>query len=464
MKNLTRLFSIGIYVFLTICLLAGCKSTRNNSTYLGVEVTEIETELNSLLQCFYPRVIDTIHGGYWTNFENDWTLSKKQHKMLVTQARDLWTASRAAEFFPDNPVYRKAADHGYQFLTGQMWDTVYGGFFQNYYSDSVQKTDHSFKLTYGNAFALYALSEYARINKDPAVLEWVKKSFYWLENSVHDSVYRGYFNISTPESIAGSDPLPKQAVRRAGWGNPDMKDQNTSIHLMEAFTAAYLVLPEEPVRKRLTEMLELIRDSMVNRDGYLNLYFTKKWEPLTNRDSSRAYILKNPGFDHISFGHNIETAYLLVDASQALYGSPDPVTLTTAKKLTDNTVLHGFDKNYYGLFDKGYMFLPENKVEIIDSTKVWWAQAEAWHALALFSTLYPKETVYPKAFASMWSYIQKEIIDHQYGGWYNSGLDKNPETKTLQKAHAWKACYHDGRALFQVLTYAKQETKSSPEK
>jgi len=458
MKNLTRLLAITIYAFLTVYLLTGCKSARDNSVYWGVETAEIETELNSLLQCFYPRIIDTIHGGYWTNFENDWTLSKQQDKMLVTQARDLWTASRAVEFFPDNPVYKKAADHGYQFLTMEMWDTVYGGFFQNYYSDSAQKTDHSFKLTYGNAFALYALAEYARINKDPAVLEWVKKSFNWLENSVHDSVYSGYFNIAVPENIASSDPLSKNAVRRAGWGNPDWKDQNTSIHLMEAFTAAYQVLPEEPVRKRLTEMLTLIRDSMVNQAGYLNLYFTKKWEPLTNSDSSRAYILKNPGFDHISFGHNIETAYLLVDASRTLYGSCDSVTLSTAKKLIDHTIMYGFDQDSYGLYDKGYRFPPDNKVEIIDSTKVWWAQAEAWHALALFATLYPEETVYPKAFANMWLYIQKEIIDHQYGGWYNSGLDKNPETITLKKAHAWKGCYHDGRAMFQVLEYAKLAT------
>ena len=46
--------------------------------------------------------------------------------------------------------------------------------------------DPSYKLIYGNSFALYALSEYARINTDPAVLEWVKKTFTWLETYAHD--------------------------------------------------------------------------------------------------------------------------------------------------------------------------------------------------------------------------------------------------------------------------------------
>jgi mannobiose 2-epimerase len=457
MKNLAWLIRISIFIFITGYLFPGCKSPRNSSVYLGVKVSEIETELTHLLQTWYPCIIDTIHGGYWTNFEYDWTLSKKQDKMLVTQARGLWTASRAAAVFPDNPVYRKAADHGYQFLTGCMWDAEHGGFFQYYYSDSSQTVDPTYKLTYGNAFALFALSEYAKINKDPAVLEWIRKTFDWLEKFAHDPVYGGYFNITLPENLAESGLSAQDAIKRAGWGNPDWKDQNTSIHLMEAFTAAYQVLPEEPVRTRLAEMLELIRDTMVNQAGYLNLYFTKNWKPVSNSDSSRDYILKNPYMDHISFGHDIETAYLLVDASQTLYGSPDSATLSTAKKLIDHTLIHGFDQDYYGLYDKGYIFAPQEKVEIIDSTKTWWAQAEAWHALALFATLYPKETVYQEAFPKMWLYINNEVIDHQYGGWYNNGLDKSPENKTFRKAHQWKSCYHDGRALFQVLSYAKKK-------
>ncbi|MBN1790799.1 MAG: AGE family epimerase/isomerase [Bacteroidales bacterium] len=441
----------------TLLALAGCKSPNRTTPLQGIPVAAIETELNSLLQTWYPRIIDTIHGGYWTNFEYDWTLSSNQDKMLVTQARGLWTASRAARVYPDNPVYKKAADHGYQFLTGSMWDTEHGGFYQYYFSDSSQTVDPSFKLTYGNAFALFALAEYAQINKDPQVLEWVNKAFGWLENYAHDPVGKGYFNITIPENVAEYGFSVQDAVKRAAWGGPDLKDQNTSIHLLEAFTATFQVLPEEPVRARLAEMLDLIRDTMVNPSGYLNLFFSKNWEPVSTKDSSRASILKNIHLDHISFGHNIETAYLLVDASRTLHGDPDQATLEIAKKLIDHTLAYGFDQNYYGLYDKGYTFSPGDKIEIVDSTKTWWAQAEAWHALALFSTLYPKEKAYREAIPKMWSYITQEIIDHQYGGWYNNGLDKSPGNKTRSKAHPWKSCYHDGRALFLVLSYAEKK-------
>ncbi len=426
---------------------------KESSTYLGVAQTEIKNQLDLLLQNYYPRIVDTINGGYWTNFENDWTLSPDQDKMLVTQARGLWTAARAAELYPENTVFRQAADHGYQFLVQKMWDYEKGGFYQNYFVDSVHKTDASMKMAYANAFALYGLSQYAKVNKDPEVLNWVRKSFSWFEEELHDTVYGGYYNIVFKEK----KPSPQWNNLSLWLGKPDWKDQNTSIHLMEAFTAAYQVLPEETVKERLHEMLVLIRDTMTTGEGYLNLYFDNKWQPVSNADSSMEFIRNNPAFDHISFGHNIETAYLLVDASQALYGEVDSLTLKVAGKMIDHTMQYGFDGDYFGLFDKGYRFKGSDGVEVIDSTKVWWAQAEAWHALALFASLQPGKEGYRNAFKSMWNYINTNIIDQSLGGWYNSGLDKNPETVTERKAHEWKGCYHDGRALMQVISYAEKD-------
>lgn len=446
----TTLFALGVVFF---SALTGCRTYEHAASFNGVKISDIDNELINLMETWFPKIVDTIHGGYWTNFGYDWSLSTQQDKGLITQARGLWAASRAATVFSGNPVYRKAADHGYRFLVQHMWDTKQGGFFQNYYSGSSQPADSSYKLTYGNAFALFALAEYATINKSPEVLDWVKKSFYWLENAAHDPVNGGYFNIIVSKAFANNQDV----VNKANWGSLDWKDQNTSIHLMEAFSSAYRVLPEQLLKKRLAETLELVRDTMVDQAGYLRLFFTRDWNPVSYRDSSRAYILKNINIDHISFGHDIETAYLMVDASQALYGKPDSTTLSVAEKLVDHTLMYGFDRDYYGLYYKGYVFSSNTQIEIVDSTKTWWAQAEAWHALALFSKLYPQKRVYQQAFKNMWGYIKNEMIDYRYGGWYNKGLDMNPQSMTAQKASQWKCCYHDGRALFQVLRYAKKE-------
>lgn len=436
----------------------GCQSPAKEATFLGVEEQAVDSTTRGLLQTWYPRIVDTVNGGYWTNFEYDWTRSEEQPKMLVTQARGLWTAARAAIAFPDAPVYSNAADHGYRFLTEAMWDEKNGGFYQYYRDRNAPASEITHKMSYGNAFALYALSEYAKINEDPGVRAWVEKAFQWLEEAAHDDAGLGYRNIILPDSIgAASDTAAQQYIASLGWGRLQWKDQNSSIHLLEALSNARRVLPDDPlVEERLAEMLHLVRDTMVDEDGYLHLYFHENWEPVSHRDSTREYILDNLNYDHVSFGHDIETAYLLLDAAESLHGQADPTTIRVADKLVKHSMDHGFDDNYYGLYDRGYYFTEEDSISIVNTRKTWWSQAEAWHTLALYAMRYPDNPEYEEAFRQMWRYLQQEMIDHQHGGWYNDGPDENPESKTRRKAHPWKGAYHNGRALMQVRMYAAE--------
>jgi mannobiose 2-epimerase len=87
--------------------------------------------LNENLLCkWYPLVIDEKCGGYFTNVTRDWRLTAEQEKMVVTQARHMWTTSKAAAFVADGPPYEIYARHGLPFLRNFMWDEKYGGFFQ----------------------------------------------------------------------------------------------------------------------------------------------------------------------------------------------------------------------------------------------------------------------------------------------------------------------------------------------
>ncbi len=355
--------------------------------------------------------------------------------------------------YPDNKTLRNAADHGYKFLVNSMWYKQNGGF--NMYYDKNNNQNQLIKSVYGNAFALYGLSEYAKINKSAEVIEWIKKAFQWMEESAHDSLNKGYYSMGVGSIVKESQA--KLNEKRTSKEDPFGKDQNSSIHILEALTNTYQVLKTEKIKQRLYEMLCLVRDTMVTPDGYLKLYYSRNWVAVSNRDSSEKYIRQQIESDHISFGHNIETAFLIIDASKTLYGKVDPVSLKIAKKLIDHTMANGFDSNYYGLMDKGYLFKGKSKIEIIDSTKVWWAQAEALNALALISSYFPGEKKYKEAFFDMWQYVQKEIIDHKNGGWYDSGIDKSPKSKQALKAQIWKGNYHDGRALMLLMEYSKQK-------
>jgi mannobiose 2-epimerase len=70
------------------------------------------------------------------------------------------------------------------------------------------------------------------------------------------------------------------------------KDQNSSIHLLEAFTELYEVWPDELVRSRLQEMLFLIRDIITTKKGYLVLFLKPDWTPSFFPGFFRSYHLK----------------------------------------------------------------------------------------------------------------------------------------------------------------------------
>src|SRR5690606_38570999 len=114
----------------------------------------LDTATVQLLNAWYPRLINP-DGGYYTNFRYDWSMPDNQSKMVVTQARGLWTASRAAQSFPNEESYKEYARHGFRFLVDSMWDQKSGGFYLNF---PVAKNIPAHKLIYGNSFALYALA------------------------------------------------------------------------------------------------------------------------------------------------------------------------------------------------------------------------------------------------------------------------------------------------------------------
>lgn len=448
-KTLLMLLCVGACICLVRC--QSDQMQADADKFLGISRAEIQQELDDLVDLWYPRIVDTINGGYWTNFEYDWSKSEEQPKMLVTQARGLWTAARLYQAYPHRADLKDAARHGFEFLTQTLWDQENGGYWLSW---PLPTEGTNYRLTYANAFVLYALSEYAKIEPAPVVKEWLEKSFDWLDDHVHDHEAGGYFNLVVfDEALAGGYGHTGTGL---GWGNGQWKGQNTSIHLLEAITNAYEVLPLPKIKARLEEMIALVRDTFVRENGSLRLYFTNDWKAVDYRDSSRQYILEHIHDDHVSFGHDIETAFLLYEASSVLSGGqPDAQTLKTCKRMLDHSLQLGFEKEYQGIFEKGYYFKGQDTIEIIDRRKSWWAQAEAWHSLALFAKLYPSEESYEKGFQQMWQYMQQHLIDQEHGGWYSFGLDESPDNSKGRKAHQWKGAYHNGRALVQVLGYAK---------
>ncbi|GAB4144107.1 MAG: cellobiose 2-epimerase [Ignavibacteriales bacterium] len=381
--------------------------------------------------------------------------------MIVTQSRHIWALSKLASFFNDQK-FTDYAFHGFKFLNQKMWDKIFGGFFNIRSRDGEQTDFNNYfdeKRTYGNAFAIYGLSALYEITHDPNVLELAKQTYKWIEEKSFDKKNNGYFQFLTREGKPFNlhSDYKSKAVDKNEVG---FKDQNSSIHLLEAYTELYKNWKSDELKNSLENILIVIRDSMIDSKGYLRLFFNDELKPYSAEKINSEITAEEFALDHISFGHNYETSYLMLEASFTLGIENDIRTLQIAKKMLDHAIKYGWDYHAGGFFDAGFYFENENQYRIIKQTKVWWAQAEALNVLLLFSYIFREEKIYEELFYEQWEYIKRYLIDYKFGDWYWGSLEKEPFYKYEPKANIWKCTYHTGRALMNCIKMLSLESKN----
>ncbi|MDN5211041.1 AGE family epimerase/isomerase [Fulvivirgaceae bacterium BMA12] len=450
--NIGTINSIKVIFTITVLTFTSCSKEKKEmlSDPKKVLLEELEHSFNKeLIDIWYPRVLDTTHGGFLSDFDHRWEPKGNHDKMIVTQARHVWTCAKVAAFSAEKAVLKSHASHGFKFLKESMWDPEHGGFYNLLDRQGNVKPDgqgNIIKNAYGNAFAIYGLAAYYGLSGEQEALELAKQTFHWLEEHSYDSLHGGYFQFMQRDGT----PLV------SGYGNAPPKDQNSTIHLLEAFTELYHAWPDDTLRERLSGLLVLIRDTITTDKGYMNLFFNRDWTPVSYRDSTAEIRAANYQFDHVSFGHDVETAFLLLEASEALEIENNAETLQKAKAMVDHALQNGWDTASGGLYDQGYYFKEEEKITIIKDTKVWWSQAETLNTLLMMADLFPDdEARYFEKFKILWDYTKTYLIDHEHGGWYWGGLDKEPEWKTGPKAQIWKVNYHTARSMMHCIERLK---------
>ncbi|MDB5250469.1 MAG: N-acylglucosamine 2-epimerase [Segetibacter sp.] len=446
---------------LSLLVYSALSAQTKSSSRIRSERLQIAREMDNsikteLLNKWYPGCVDSMYGGFLSTYTSDFKPTGPQDKFIVTQARHTWSTAKAAELYPGKTYFIKCSEHGFRFLRDVMWDKTYGGFYNLVDRQGKDKSNpKSPKEAYGNAFAIYALSAYYHASHDTGALSLAKKAFLWLEKHSHDPVHNGYFQHLERD---GSPVVRDETVP----SNSDLgyKDQNSSIHLLEAFTELYRVWPHALVRDRLQEMLYLVRDKITTPKGYLTLFFKPDWTPVSFRDSSEAAILKHKSLDHVSFGHDVETAYLMLEASHVLGVKNDAQTMAIGKRMVDHSLRNGWDSTVGGFYDEGYYFKDTREISIILQSKNWWAQAEGLNTLLLMADHFPNDPMhYYDRFKQLWSYTQTYLIDHVNGDWYEGGIDKEPKRKTGLKGHIWKGTYHHFRSLSNCVARLRADRK-----
>jgi mannobiose 2-epimerase len=178
-------------------------------------------------------------------------------------------------------------------------------------------------------------------------------------------------------------------------------------------------------------MLTLVRDLMVVPPGCVHTYLTRDWRPLPAPET---------------FGHDVETAYLLIDAAAALNEPEDTRTVQAARQLVEHALEWGWDHERGGFYDQGWPF---KRTQTLD--KSWWTQAEGLNALWTMHERFGGDTRrYFDTFLRQWDFIWNYQADHRYGEW-QEWVDGDGTPRPGQpKSWRWKDAYHNGRALMNV--------------
>jgi len=409
---------------------------------IAKEMEEVLT--TGMMDHWYPRCIDNEYGGYLSGFDKEWNQKEKQPKFIVTQARHTWATAQMALMYPHHSLYREASEHGYKFLRDVMWDKEHGGYYtQTDREGNVSTTEGNepTKIAYGNAFAIYGLAAYFEISHDSSVLDLAIESFQWLDKHSHDPEFGGYFQFLERDGT----PMTE------GQNGTPPKDQNSSIHIIEGFTELYKVWKNELLRSRIEEMLVLIRDTITTEKGYMNLFFHRDWTPVLIGDE------KYPGgnkhqFDYVSFGHDIETAYLLLEASEVIGIENDITTHRVAKTMADHTLRNGWDPETGATYDAGFYFNDQEGMSILEKYTPWWVATESFHTMLIMAGLYPNDPMnYYDHFTLTWDYCKKYLIDSENGGWYSMGINESPRSADGDKGGIWKGNYHNARSLISCI-------------
>jgi len=446
----TQLVGYTWHTVFLICLLLTARiyAIQDRATVAKTYSPKLEKILNENIASFwYSKSLDRENGGYTINFGPKGELKGEGTKMIVTQARTVWLFSRLARA-GYGKKYLEAAEMGYRFLKDKMWDAKsrsgmaepYGGF---YWEVSVtgDKKLKPRKHLYGQAFALYAISEYYLASGKQEVLDFAIQCFNLLEAKSHDQTYGGYIEFFNEDWT----PVPDSEISYMGAPS-GLKLMNTHLHLLEAMTTFYRArastelsrMSRQPLaRERLIELINIESNAVVRKNlGACTDKYERDWTPRLEGNYAR-----------VSYGHDLENIWLLIDACDAAGLSNYPL-LDLYRTLFDYSIKYGYDGTNGGFYDSGAFAQPADR-----RTKVWWVQSEAIVS-ALYMYRITGDAKYRSIFEKTFDFIQNNMVDWENGEWHaNITPDGKPQG---DKGNIWKAGYHNGRAMIECLEMLKE--------
>ncbi|MBC7423920.1 MAG: AGE family epimerase/isomerase, partial [Ferruginibacter sp.] len=257
--------------------------------------TEARQELAAILAYWIANTKDVLNGGFIGKIDEHNLPDTQAPKGSVLNSRILWAFS-AAYKVTGNPAHLDMATVAFKYILNYFVDKEFGGVYWSVFA-SGQPLDTK-KQIYALAFAAYGCSAYYEASGDETAKTTAIELYNTIEKYSFDEVNAGYLEAFT------NNWQPIADLRLSDKDANEKKTMNTHLHVLEAYTALYKIWPDDRLKEQLVQLLHNFTQHIINQQtGHLNLFFDERW-------ASRSTI--------ISYGHDIEAAWLLVEAAEVI--------------------------------------------------------------------------------------------------------------------------------------------------
>ncbi|MBN1464835.1 AGE family epimerase/isomerase [candidate division KSB1 bacterium] len=388
----------------------------------------VQLELHEgLLPFWQTQVIDYQNGGFIGRMASDRSIDRRAVKGLILNTRLLWTYSAIYRYAREDS-FKTLARRAFDYLVDKFIDPEFGGAY--WFLDAQGTPVDVKKRIYGQAFFIYALAEFYRMTEEKHALDLACRLYEVIEGNALDRNYGGYF-----ETFERNWSVTEE-LRLSPVDMNEKKSMNTHLHLLEAYTNLYRVWKTKQLEQKIVDLLKLFLGHIINQQTWhFHLFFDEQWTPKSER---------------ISFGHDIEGSWLLVEAATVIQAELLARVRDVSLDMARRVLKEGVDRD-------GGLLYEADPSGIIDADKHWWPQAEAvvgfLHAYQLSG-----DEGFIRAAIKTWSFIEKHIIDKKNGDWFWRVSKERKPYKDDPKVSEWKSAYHSCRACLEIIDRIDQIT------
>ena len=405
----------------TLPLNHGLNSSGKMGNTLRQYKAEMEEQLKNILSWWMEFSPDNVHGGFVGKVDHANKIYPEAPKGSVLNSRILWAFSSAYNQ-SGNEDYLKFAERAFDYFTTHFIDGEFGGVYWTV--DFAGKPLSDKKQIYALAFAVYGLSEYYLASGNYTAKEKAIEVYNDILVYSHDEKFGGYIEALTRDWQDIAD------LRLSSKDENEKKSMNTHLHVLEAFTNLYRIWKDELLQQRLRELIRIFLDYIIDPNAHhVILFFDEAW---------------NSKSDTISYGHDIEAAWLLQEAAEVL---EDDSLLKTVKATSIKIAEAAAD----GLDMDGGLWHEYNAMQgQWLKEKHSWPQAEAMIGFFNAWQITGDEKFLNQSLNS-WQFVKKYILDMQLGEWYWGVRDDYSPMLHEDKLGLWKCPYHNTRACVEII-------------